>query len=146
MKVVVQKVSCASVKIDGKITGEIGEGLLVLVGFSEGDNREAIKWMCNKLVNLRIFPDEEHKMNKSVVDCNGGILLVSNFTLYGDAQKGFRPSFSKAAILTQAEPFYDFMLEYLKNNYKLKIESGRFGAMMDVELINNGPVTIIIEK
>ena len=98
MKVVVQRVKRASVKIAGEITGEIRIGILVLVGFCDGDNLEAIKWMCNKLVNLRIFPDEEYKMNKSVIDCEGGILLVSNFTLYGDAQKGFRPSFSKAAV------------------------------------------------
>ena len=146
MKVVVQRVSRASVKIDGKINGEIGHGMLVLVGFCEGDNQEAIKWMSNKIVNLRIFPDEEYKMNKSVIDCDGGILLISNFTLYGDVQKGFRPSFSKAAVPSEAEPLYDFMLDYLKNNYNIKTESGIFGAMMDVELINDGPVTIIIEK
>ena len=93
MRAVVQRVSRASVTIDGKVTGEIGKGLLVLVAISHSDNSEIMKWMCHKLVNLRIFSDEEGKMNKSVLDTDGGILLISNFTLYGDARKGFRPSF-----------------------------------------------------
>lgn len=146
MKVVVQRVKKASVKINGQIKGEISAGLLVFVAFKEDDGIEQIKWFANKLANLRIFNDEEGKMNKSALDVNGEMLIISNFTLYGDVQRGFRPSFTDSAPANIAEPLYDEFVKYLKENYPLKIEDGVFGAMMDIELINDGPVTIIIEK
>jgi len=146
MKAVVQKVSSAKVTIDNKIYSEIRSGLLVFIAFNYSDDFNKIKWMVNKLVNLRVFPDDEDKMNKSVLDNNGSILLVSNFTLYGNALKGFRPSFIEAAPPEISEPLYLQMLKYMNENYPIKVESGIFGAMMEIELINNGPVTIIIEK
>ena len=146
MRAIVQRVSRANVKIDGKITGEIGTGIVVFVAISNTDDQGIMKWFCNKLVNLRIFPDDENKMNRSVLDVKGGILLISNFTLYGDALKGFRPSFIKSAPPDISKPLYETMVQYLKENYPLHIASGEFGAMMDIELINDGPVTIIIEK
>lgn len=146
MKAVVQRVSSAAVKVDGITKGEIGKGLLVLLGIKEGDNEETIRWFSNKLVNLRIFPDETNKINHSVLDINGGILLISNFTLYGDTRKGYRPSFSKAAAPDIAEPLYEKMLDFLRQHNPIQIEAGIFGAMMDVSLVNDGPVTVIIEK
>jgi D-tyrosyl-tRNA(Tyr) deacylase len=145
MKVVVQRVSQASVTIENEIKGEISQGLMVLVGFNADDTINEVKWMCNKILGLRIFSDTDDKMNLSLTDIKGGILLISNFTLYGDAKKGNRPNFSAAARPETAIPLYDFMLNELKKS-NLKIESGVFGAMMDVKLINDGPVTIIIEK
>ena len=146
MRAVVQRVSSASITIDGKVKGEIGKGLLVFVAVSHNDNTDIMKWICNKLVNLRIFSDEEGKMNKSVLDTGGGILLISNFTLYGDANKGFRPSFIKSAPPEISKPLYESMVLHLKENYPIQIASGEFAAMMDIKLVNDGPVTIIIEK
>lgn len=146
MRAVIQRVSRANVKVDGKIEGEIGAGLLVLLGITHSDNSAASKWMCNKIVNLRIFPDEEGKMNKSVIDMSGGILVISNFTVYGDVRKGFRPNFMNAAPPEIAILVYNEMLAYLRENYEIKIEAGIFGAMMDVELVNDGPVTVIIDS
>ncbi len=145
MRVIVQRVSRAAVWIDNEIVGKINQGLLVLVGFNANDNKSNVDWMCNKLLGLRIFQDENEKMNLSVQDVNGGILLASNFTLYGDAQKGFRPSFIEAARPEIAIPLYEYMLDAL-NNSEILIQSGKFGAMMDIELVNSGPVTIFIEK
>jgi len=142
----VQRVSSASVSIDGKLQGAIDKGLLVLLGIKDSDDEEIAKWFANKLVNLRIFSDESGKMNRSVLDIGGGILLISNFTLYGDTRKGYRPSFSKAASPDIAKPLYDKMLDNLRSNKSLKIEAGVFGAMMNVALVNDGPVTVIIEK
>lgn len=146
MRAVVQRVRKANVTIDNKVHGEIGTGLLVFIAIANSDTAETMQWMCNKLTNLRIFPDENDKMNKSVLDCDGGILIISNFTLYGDVRKGFRPSFIEAAQPEFAVPMYEAMVQYLKRNYPIKIASGVFGAMMDIELINDGPVTIIVEK
>ncbi|MBI5325343.1 MAG: D-tyrosyl-tRNA(Tyr) deacylase [Ignavibacteriae bacterium] len=146
MRVVVQRVSRASVAIGGKVTGEIGNGIAVFVAISHSDNSDIMKWMSNKLMNLRIFPDDEGKMNKSVLDTCGGILLVSNFTLYGDAHKGLRPSFIKSAPPEISKPLYESMVLHLKDKYTINIASGEFGAMMNIELVNDGPVTIIIEK
>ena len=146
MRAVIQRVSKACVKIDGKVSGEIDTGLVVLLAVNNTDTYDTVEWFSNKLANLRIFPDNAGKMNKSVLDCNGGILLVSNFTVYGDANKGFRPSFIEAAHPDIAEPLYNEMISYLKKFYPIKIETGVFGAMMDIELVNDGPVTIIIEK
>ena len=113
---------------------------------SINDNQETIRWMSNKLVNLRVFSDKNNKMNLSVLDIKGEILLISNFTVYGDVKKGFRPNFMAAAQPDLSEPIYDSMVNYLKENYSLKVASGIFGAMMDVELVNSGPVTIIIDN
>ncbi|MDQ1265453.1 MAG: D-aminoacyl-tRNA deacylase [Bacteroidota bacterium] len=146
MKAVVQRVAKAKVTIEGRIAGEIGEGLLVLLAMAESDTKDEMKWMANKLVNLRVFPDEEDKMNRSVLDIGGGIMLISNFTIYGDLRKGFRPNFMKAAPPDIAEPLYNDMLEYMRSEFPIRIAAGEFGAMMDIELINSGPVTVIIEK
>lgn len=145
MKVIIQRVSEASVEIEGKINGAIGLGFMILVGFAGNDNREKVDWICNKIAGLRIFSDENDKMNLSIQDVGGEILLISNFTLYGDARKGFRPSFSTAAAPEIAIPLYDYMLEKLRS-LGIKTVSGIFGAMMKVSLINDGPVTITIEK
>lgn len=145
MKAIVQRVSKASVKVNDKITGEISNGIMVLLGITYNDDNKVIDWIVNKLINLRIFPDDEGKLNRSVIDIKGGVLLVSNFTLYGDTKKGFRPSFGYAATPDISEPIYNIVVEKLKES-GLLIQTGIFGAMMDVELINDGPVTIIIEK
>jgi len=145
MKAVVQRVSYASVCIDGKIQGKIEQGIVVLLGITDTDNTETIKWITNKLVNLRIFPDENKKMNLSVKDINGGILLIPNFTVYGDIRNGFRPSYTKSSSPNISEPLFNELLNTLKSNYP-KVASGIFGAMMEVEILNSGPVTIIIEK
>lgn len=146
MKVIVQRVSSASVTVGKEITGVIKEGLLLLVGIHHDDTEEQLNWMCEKVLKLRIFEDEADKMNRSVVDVKGGILVVSQFTLYGDAKKGTRPSFIEAARPEKAEPLYEKMISYFETHSELSIQSGKFGAMMDVELVNDGPVTIILEK
>ncbi len=146
MKVVVQRVKEASVTVGNEMTGSIENGLLLLVGIHADDTYEQMKWMCEKILKLRIFEDEDEKMNRSVVDVEGGILVVSQFTLYGDARKGTRPSFITAARPEKAEPMYEQMIEYFKSNSNLDIQGGKFGAMMDVHLINDGPVTLILEK
>ena len=146
MRAVVQRVSEASVSIESNVTGKIGKGLVIFIAFSPSDNDDIMKWMCHKLVNLRVFPDDEGKMNRSLLDTDGGILIISNFTLYGDARKGFRPSFVKAAAPLIAEPLYDSMVRFLTENNPVQVASGEFGAMMDISLVNDGPVTIIIEK
>lgn len=145
MKAVVQRVKKASVTVDGNIVGSIGKGLMVLLGIHEHDTLNELQWMAEKLVKLRIFEDEEGKMNISVKDVGGEILLVSQFTLYGDLKKGTRPSFIEAARPEVAIPLYEKMIESLKSE-GIHVETGIFGAMMDVELINSGPVTIILER
>jgi len=146
MKAVVQRVKHASVVVDNETTGEIQEGLLVLLGVHEDDSNEQMKWIADKLIKLRIFQDEEGKMNKSVNDIKGGILLVSQFTLYGNLKKGTRPSFIEAAGPEKAKQLYEDMLSYFKDNTHLKIQSGIFAAEMKVSLLNDGPVTIILER
>lgn len=146
MKVVVQRVKNASVTVDDEVTGSIENGLLLLVGIHESDTKDEVDWCCRKIPTLRIFEDDEGKMNRSVTDVKGGILVVSQFTLYGDARKGTRPSFIEAAKPEKAELLYDYMIDVLKRDSGLQIESGEFGAMMDVEFINSGPVTLILEK
>jgi D-tyrosyl-tRNA(Tyr) deacylase len=145
MKVVIQRVKQAKVEIENKIYSEIGKGLLVLVGFCNEDNKEKIEWIANKINGLRIFSDENNKMNLSVKDINGEILIVSNFTLYGELNKGYRPSFSDAANPELAIPLYEYFINYI-SNFGIPIKTGIFGAMMDINLINDGPVTIILEK
>lgn len=146
MKLIIQRVSEASVKVNGKTVGSINKGLLVLFGAKESDTEVEINWLVNKLVNLRIFNDSENKMNLSVSDIQGEVLLVPNFTLYADCKKGFRPSFINAAKPDISEPLFNNFVNKLKTDSKLKIETGIFGADMKVSLINDGPVTIEIEK
>lgn len=146
MRVLLQRVKQASVTVNGVITGQIAHGILVFVGIAANDTVHEIEWMSHKITNLRIFSDEDGKMNRSVSDVQGGILLVSQFTLYGDAQKGLRPSYINAAPPEIAEPLYNQMLEHLRDKSGLRVEAGIFAAMMDVELINDGPVTIWLER
>lgn len=146
MKAVIQRVKSSSVIVNNEISGAINQGLLVFLGIHEDDTNEQLEWMCNKISKLRIFEDDEGKMNKSVLDIEGGILVVSQFTLYANSDKGTRPSFIEAARPEKAEPMYEDMLKWFKTNTGLNIQSGEFGAMMSVKLENDGPVTIILDK
>jgi D-tyrosyl-tRNA(Tyr) deacylase len=145
VKIIVQRVSEAEVVIDNKINAKIKKGILILVGFTHNDTIENVKWMCNKILGLRIFSDTNGKMNLSVQDINGEILIVSNFTLYGESNKGYRPNFTSAAKPEIALPLYNSMIQSI-NEAGINVETGIFGAMMDVKLINDGPVTIILER
>lgn len=144
MRVVYQRVSRADVKVEGKTVGQIEKGALLLVGFTRGDEKAEIDWMVEKVTNLRVFEDEAGKMNQSLRDVGGSILAISQFTLYGDASRGRRPSFSDAAPPEIAEPLYENFLEALKA--VVPTERGIFGAHMEVSLTNDGPVTLLIEK
>ena len=146
MRVIVQRVSEAKVTVDKEVIGSINQGLLLLVGIHEEDTNDQLQWMCDKILKLRVFSDDIGKMNKSVTDIQGGILVVSQFTLYGDVKKGTRPSYIEAARPDKAEPMYNQMIDYFKNKSDLNIQTGRFGAMMNVHLLNDGPVTLILEK
>jgi D-aminoacyl-tRNA deacylase len=146
MRVVLQRVSRAEVRIDGRVTGRIGAGLLVLVGFAPGDAEGAVDWMAEKILGLRIFADDAGKMNRALAEVGGGVLVVSQFTLYGDAQKGRRPSFVGAASPEVAIPLYGrFVTSLRERGGGIPVETGEFSAMMDVELVNDGPVTLILE-
>jgi D-tyrosyl-tRNA(Tyr) deacylase len=145
MRIVIQRVSEASVKINNSIVGEIQQGFMVLLGIEESDNDEDLKWLSNKIVNLRIFGDGEGKMNKSVKDVEGNILLISQFTLHASCKKGNRPSFINAAPPSIAIPLYEKMIAQLSFDLGRTIETGKFGADMKVSLINDGPVTITID-
>lgn len=145
MRVVIQRVSRASVTVAGRVTGSIGRGLLVLVGFAPPDGASQVEWMADKLVGLRIFSDEAGKMNLDLAAVGGAVLVVSQFTLYGDASKGRRPSFIGAAPPDVAIPLYQSFIAALRAK-GLPVETGEFGAMMDVELVNDGPVTLILER
>ncbi|HET6229790.1 MAG TPA: D-aminoacyl-tRNA deacylase [Longimicrobiaceae bacterium] len=145
MRIVLQRVSRAKVTVDGRVTGQIGAGLLLLAGFTAADTEETLAWMADKVVGLRIFADEEGKMNRSVAENGGTLLVVSQFTLYGDARKGRRPSFVDAARPEVAIPLYERFIALLRGT-GLQVETGEFGAMMDVELVNDGPVTLILER
>ena len=145
MRIVLQRVSRAKVTVDGRVTGEVWRGLLLLVGFTDGDSDDALAWMAKKVVQLRVFPDGEGKMNRSVEDADGGILVVSQFTLYGDARKGNRPSFIDAARPEVAIPLYERFVALLRATGR-PVATGEFGAMMDVELVNDGPVTLILDR
>ncbi|MFN3194863.1 MAG: D-aminoacyl-tRNA deacylase [Chlorobiota bacterium] len=146
MKIIVQRVLSASVEIDGNIHKNIKNGLLALVGISNQDNEETLEWIANKLVNLRIFNDKDDRMNLSVKDINGEILIVPNFTIYGNTKKGFRPSFINSAKPDISKPIFTDLVNKLCSIYPNKVGSGVFGADMKVNLINDGPVTIVIEK
>lgn len=145
MRVLVQRSGKASVTVDNKVVGAIDSGLVLLVGFTQGDDLSKVKALATKVQNLRIFPDEDDVMNKSIVDFGGDILSISQFTLYGDAKKGNRPSYINALKNDEAKPLYDAFNEELRS-LGLKVETGIFGADMDVSLINVGPTTILLEK
>ena len=145
MRAVVQRVKNASVKVDGEIYGQINEGLLVFLGISKEDTENDITYIADKLTGLRIFEDEDEKMNNSVMDINGELLIISQFTLYGDCRKGRRPSFDGAMRPPMAEEMYEKFVDYVKKS-GLKTETGRFGADMKVELLNDGPVTILLDS
>jgi D-tyrosyl-tRNA(Tyr) deacylase len=145
MKLVVQRVSSASVSVNDQLVGSIGHGLLVLLGITHHDTREKADALIKKLVGLRIFNDEHGKMNRSIQDVQGSLLVVSQFTLYANAKKGNRPSYIDAAPPEIAIPLYDYFIENLRMASELPVETGVFGAMMDVSLVNAGPVTLILE-
>jgi D-tyrosyl-tRNA(Tyr) deacylase len=144
MRVVVQRVSSAAVDVGGETVGAIGKGLLLLVGVTHDDAEEDARWLADKIAGLRIFEDDAGKMNLSVLDVGGSILSVSQFTLYGDCRKGKRPNFMEAARPEQAEPLYE-TLNRLLRGHGLTVETGRFGAMMEVRLVNDGPVTLFLD-
>lgn len=146
MRAVIQRVKEAKVTVDGTITGEIGSGLMILLGVHLTDSKDAANWLAEKIVKLRIFPDSDGKMNISGLDANAAFLVVSQFTLYGDAQKGNRPSFIESAQPALAEPLYEYFCEKLELLSGKKTQKGIFGAMMDVHLINDGPVTILLDS
>lgn len=145
MRVVVQRSKAASVTVGGEVTGQISKGFVLLVGVTHADKEEDAVYLADKIANLRIFEDENEKMNLSLLDVGGEILSVSQFTLYGDCRKGRRPNFMDAARPDQAVQLYDFFNSLLREK-GIRVETGIFGAMMDVELINDGPVTLIVES
>jgi D-tyrosyl-tRNA(Tyr) deacylase len=136
----------ASVTAQGAVLGSVGRGLLAFVGITHSDDEANVRWMCEKIPRLRIFEDKAGKMNRSVADVGGGILVVSQFTLYGDAASGNRPSFAQAAPPSIAAPLYEEMVRRLRATAGVPVETGSFGAGMEVELVNDGPVTILLEK
>lgn len=145
MRALIQRVSQGSVTIEGKVVGKIGTGIVLLLGIKNGDNLEDIKYIANKCVNLRIFNDENGNLNKSLLEIGGEMLIISQFTLYGDARKGRRPGFSDAAPPEIAEPLYnDFVSEVRRSN--VRVATGEFGAMMQILIKNEGPVTLMIES
>jgi D-tyrosyl-tRNA(Tyr) deacylase len=145
MRSVVQRVSRGAVRVDRQVVGEVGRGLVVLLGVAEGDSSEDARWMADKLAQLRIFEDEAGKMNRSVQDLGGSVLLVSQFTLLGDARKGNRPSFTGAAQPEQANALYEQVAELLRAR-ALPVATGVFRAHMEVELVNDGPVTLLLDS
>jgi D-tyrosyl-tRNA(Tyr) deacylase len=145
VRVVLQRVSRAEVRVEGAVVGRIGRGHVLLVGFTTGDGEAQLEWMADKVVGLRVFPDGEGRMNRSLDEVGGELLVVSQFTLYGDARKGRRPSFVDAAPPETAVPLYERFVELLRARVA-RVETGVFGAMMDVELVNEGPVTLVLER
>ncbi|MCB0386465.1 MAG: D-tyrosyl-tRNA(Tyr) deacylase [Bdellovibrionales bacterium] len=145
MKAVIQRVERASVRVDGRVVGEIGPGIMTLLGVEKGDSEDQLKWMVQKILELRIFPDEQGKMNLSLLDTGGSHLIVSQFTLAGDCSRGRRPAFTGAEDPLRAKEFYLQSIE-LSRQAGVKTEAGEFAADMKVELINDGPVTLILEK
>ena len=145
MRVLVQRVSRAEVRVEGAVRGGIANGLLLLVGFGTTDGDEQLEWMAEKVIGLRIFGDDDGKMNRSIEEIGGALLVISQFTLYGDARKGRRPSFIDAAQPAVAIPLYERFIALLRQR-GLPVETGEFGAMMEVELVNDGPVTLWLER
>jgi D-aminoacyl-tRNA deacylase len=149
VRVVLQRVSRAEVRVDGRVVGKIGAGLVVLAGFAPSDSAQTLDWMVEKILGLRLFGDAEGKMNRDLGEVRGALLVVSQFTLYGDARKGRRPSFTDAAAPAAAIPLYQRFVSSLKERGAgsgIAVESGEFGARMEVELVGDGPVTLILEK
>ena len=146
MRVVLQRVKRASVTVNAEVAGRIAEGVLILLGIEAADTQEDIDWLCGKIARLRIFNDVDGVMNVSLEESGGGVLVVSQFTLHASTKKGNRPSYIKAARPEQAEPMYEQFKSKLSETLAKQVESGVFGAMMDVELINDGPVTILIDS
>ncbi len=145
LRAVLQRVSRARVAVEGKTVGEIGDGLVVLLGVAEGDTEEDGRWLASKCVQLRIFEDDDGRMNRSVLEASGGVLLISQFTLLADCRKGRRPSFTRAARPQEGEELYERFAAHLRDE-GLAVATGRFGAKMSVELTNEGPVTIVIDS
>jgi D-tyrosyl-tRNA(Tyr) deacylase len=145
MRVLLQRAARAEVRVESRVVGRIGRGLLLFVAFTQTDADDQLVWMADKVVGLRVFPDDEDKMNRSVVDVVGAILVVSQFTLYGDAVKGRRPSFIEAARPEVAIPLYERFIGLLRDR-GVPVETGEFGEMMQVELVNDGPVTLWLER
>lgn len=145
MRVVIQRVSSSSVQIEGKKVAQIGHGMLILLGIIDTDTEEDIRWLTNKIVNLRIYPDENNVMNKSILDADGNAIVVSQFTLHASTKKGNRPSYIKVAKPDIAIPLYRAFVNQLENDLGKKVQTGEFGAYMKVELVNDGPVTISID-
>ena len=146
MKVVIQRVSAAQVEVNQQVVGEITQGLLVLIGIETEDTPEDVDWLVNKIIQMRIFNDENGVMNVSVKDINGNILLISQFTLHASAKKGNRPSYIKAARPEIAVPLYKYMIQKLSSELGQPIQTGQFGADMKVSLVNDGPVTIVMDS
>ncbi len=146
MRVVLQRVKEASVTVENKVVSKIGSGFLILLGIETEDTKEDISWLVGKTARLRVFSDENDAMNKSIIDINGDIIVVSQFTLHASTKKGNRPSFIKAARPEVAIPLYETFVHQLEKEIGKKIQTGEFGAMMDVKLINDGPVTIVIDS
>ncbi len=144
MRVLLQRVSRAEVRVDGRVTGRIGRGYLLLVGLTHDDDAARVSWMADKVAGLRLFPDADGKMNLALADIGGAVLVVSQFTLYGDARKGRRPSFIDAARPETAVPLYDRFIAELRDR-RVPVETGEFGAHMDVDLVNDGPVTLMLD-
>jgi D-tyrosyl-tRNA(Tyr) deacylase len=145
MRALLQRVSSASVTVNGRITGQINKGYIILLGVTHSDGETEADWLANKIAGLRLFEDADDKMNLSLFDVEGSVLVVSQFTLYGDARKGRRPSFTEAARPEQAEPLVDYFCDKLRQR-GLTVATGVFGAMMQVEIHNDGPVTLMLEK
>ena len=146
MKALVQRVSEGSVTIDGEVVGNIGRGVVILFGAGRGDTEKDVVYLAEKCANLRIFRDENDKMNLSLLDIGGEALIISQFTLYGDCRKGRRPGFSDAADPAAAEKFYEKFVELMRNQKIAKVQTGRFGADMEVKILNDGPVTFLLES
>ena len=146
MRVVLQRVSRAQVRVGDRVTGSIDAGFLLLVGFNRDDTQATLSWMAEKIISLRLFGDDEGRMNRSLAEIEGGLLVVSQFTLYGDASRGRRPSFIDAAPPDVAIPLYERFVALLRDAAPGRVETGEFGAMMDVELVNDGPVTLLLER
>jgi D-aminoacyl-tRNA deacylase len=146
MRVVLQRVSRAEVRVGERVCGRIDRGFLLLVGFNSEDDAQKVEWMADKILSLRLFSDADDKMNLGLEDVGGGVLVVSQFTLYGDASKGRRPSFIDAARPEIAVPLYEKFVERLRAKAPGAVETGEFGAMMDVDLVNDGPVTLLLER
>ena len=146
MRAVIQRVTEASCKVDDRVTGEINAGFLVLLGIEDADEQDDLEWLAQKIANMRVFGDENGLMNKSLADIDGNILLISQFTLFASTKKGNRPGFTKAARPEKAIPLYEEMIKYLSTLLNKKVQCGIFGADMKISLVNDGPVTIVMDS